>query len=158
MTWSAGRVALSGGLVGLLLGLHLGAVAVAADAGLVRSNVHWNDTDGNRIEAHAAGMLQTADGTWVWFGESKKTSDLSTHGVNAYTSASLAGPWKSAGQVLSQGQIKASIPGPYVVERPKVLYNKKTSKYVMWFHLDDAHYQFRCDWWQLALRDPNTSH
>jgi hypothetical protein len=32
--------------------------------------------------------------------QSKKTSDLSDHGVNCYSSASLAGPWTFEGQVL----------------------------------------------------------
>ena len=36
---------------------------------------HWNDTDGNRIEAHSAGMLQSPlDERWYWYGESKKAS------------------------------------------------------------------------------------
>ena len=33
--------------------------------------------------------------------------------------------------------------GPWIVERPKVLYNKVTKKYVMWFHLDSPGYKFR---------------
>lgn len=36
-----------------------------------------------------------------------------------------------------------AFPGPYVIERPKVLYNNKTRKYVMWFHLDSSNYQYR---------------
>jgi len=27
-----------------------------------------------------------------------------------------------------------------VLERPKVIYNEKTKKYVMWMHIDDANY------------------
>ena len=33
--------------------------------------------------------------------------------------------------------------GPWIVERPKVLYNKVTKKYVMWFHLDNPTYTMR---------------
>ena len=37
---------------------------------------HWNDTDGKRIEAHAAGLLLApTDGRWYWYGESKKLDD-----------------------------------------------------------------------------------
>ena len=108
-------------------------------------DAHWNDTDGNRIEAHAAGMLQSdTDHRWYWYGESKKTSSLAEHGVNLYSADSLAGPWKSEGQVLRQADITiANQTGPFVVERPKVLYNKKTQQYVMWFHLDTAGYGYR---------------
>ncbi|EDQ89223.1 uncharacterized protein MONBRDRAFT_32422 [Monosiga brevicollis MX1] len=105
---------------------------------------HWLDTDGNRIEAHGAGMLQSPqNGMWYWYGESKKTDDLSTHGINAYRASSLSGPWTFIGQVIQQSDVKTSISGPFVIERPKVIFNNKTSKYVMWFHLDDSNYQFR---------------
>ena len=36
--------------------------ASAGASTIVKPDVHWNDTDGNRIEAHAAGMLQAEDG------------------------------------------------------------------------------------------------
>ena len=32
----------------------------------------------------------------------------------------------------------ASPVGPFVVERPKVLYNNMTKKFVLWFHLDNV--------------------
>merc|ERR1712224_553830 len=32
--------------------------------------------------------------------------------------------------------------GPWIVERPKVLYNTKTTMYVLWFHLDQPGYRF----------------
>ena len=76
------------------------------------------DTDGKRIEAHAAGMLQSAaDSRWYWFGESKKLDDskdphkYDTQGVNCYSSATIAGPWKNEGQVLKQSDI--SVPGAH---------------------------------------------
>lgn len=105
---------------------------------------HWNDTSGNRIEAHSAGMLQSPiDRRWYWYGESKKTGSLAEHGVNCYSAPDISGPWKFEGQVLKQSDIKVATPGPYVVERPKVLYNKQTQKFVMWFHLDTAGYTYR---------------
>jgi len=106
---------------------------------------HWNDTEGHRIEAHGAGMLQSPlDHRWYWYGESKKTGKLSDHGVNCYSADSVAGPWKNHGQVLSQQAISVKgVSGPFVVERPKVVYNEKSKTFVMWFHLDNAGYQFR---------------
>jgi hypothetical protein len=127
----------------LLLLLSLGVSSHASN--IVYSDTHWNDTAGERIEAHAAGMLQSpGDQRWYWYGESKKDSLLASHGVNCYSAPTIAGPWKNEGQVLSQSQIVApGAKGPFVVERPKVLYNAKTKKYVMWFHLDDAGYKYR---------------
>eukprot|EP00928_Gymnodinium_smaydae_P041127 TRINITY_DN2783_c1_g1_i1.p1 TRINITY_DN2783_c1_g1~~TRINITY_DN2783_c1_g1_i1.p1 ORF type:complete len:632 (+),score=98.12 TRINITY_DN2783_c1_g1_i1:69-1964(+) len=111
----------------------------------------WVDSDGKKIEAHGAGLLQsTVDGRWYWFGESKKTGgagnlDGSLGGsINCYSAERLSGPWKNEGQALKQTAITLmGMPRPYIVERPKVLFNQKTGKYVMWFHLDSSDYKFR---------------
>ena len=115
--------------------------------GFNESCPHWLDTDGNRIEAHSAGMFQDpATKRWFWYGESKKTSNLADHGVNCYSSASIAGPWKNEGQVIKQKDLPSTIngqKGPFIIERPKVLFNKKTKKFVCWFHLDTNGYKYR---------------
>lgn len=112
---------------------------------IVRSNTHWNDTDGHRIEAHAAGMMQSpVDGRWYWYGESKKVSAWGDHGVNCYSAETIAGPWRNEGQVFDRSDIKQTdSSGPFILERPKVLYNHQTKKFVMWFHLDNEDYTYR---------------
>ena len=137
------------GACAVLSVLCLGVVFASAQSNSSNSTTvfpdqHWMDTDGKRIEAHAAGMLQSAaDSRWYWFGESKKLDDskdphkYDTQGVNCYSSETIAGPWKNEGQVLKQSDI--SVPGahgPWIVQRPKVIFNNKTSKFVMYFHLD----------------------
>jgi hypothetical protein len=63
-------------------------------------------------------------------------------GVNCYSAVNLGGPWVYEGMVLSQNSIwvkeLSDTDRPFIIERPKVLYNDKTSRYVMWFHLDAA--------------------
>ena len=113
----------------------------------------WTDTDGNRIEAHAAGMLQSPlDGKWYWYGETAKgtvESDGSIpHGVNCYSSSDLAGPWQFEGQVLKQSDVHIehharNVTGPFIIERPKVLFNPRTKTFVMWFHLETKGYLYR---------------
>lgn len=118
------------------------ALLAAAEANhIVQSDTHWKDTDGNRIEAHAAGMLQSPiDSRWYWYGESQKTDVISDHGVTCYSAQTIAGPWTNEGMVFTQAQIQQpDCDGPFIVERPKVLYNVKTKKFVMWFHLDAAY-------------------
>ena len=105
-------------------------------ADFVLPDTHWNDTDGKRIEAHAAGMLQSpADQRWYWFGESKKLDDshkdphkYETQGVNCYSAATIAGPWTNKGQVLTQNDIVVpGAHGPWIVQRPKVIFNNHTN-------------------------------
>ena len=109
----------------------------------------WTDTEGNRIEAHAAGMLQSPlDGKWYWYGETAKgtvESDGSMpHGVNCYSSSDLAGPWQFEGQVLKQSDVALDgVTGPFIIERPKVLFNLRTKTFVMWFHLETKGYLYR---------------
>lgn len=102
-------------------------------------NAHWLDSDGSRIEAHAAGILDNPrDGRLYWYGETAKIRNPNDEGgVNCYSAPTIAGPWTFEGQVLTQEDI--TIPnanGPWIVERPKVLYNSATDTFVMWFHLD----------------------
>lgn len=47
--------------------------------------------------------------------------------------------WKYEGALLSK--TSSGDLGPNrVVERPKVIYNKSTKKYVLWMHIDDSGY------------------
>eukprot|EP00966_Prymnesium_polylepis_P284522 6573397-Prymnesium_polylepis.1 len=109
------------------------------------SCAHWMDTDGNRIEAHAAGMLRSPlDGRWYWYGESAKSAvevededSLWDHGVNCYSAAEIGGPWRSEGRALDQLDVRIDdLEPPFIIERPKVLFNALTRQFVMWFHLD----------------------
>ena len=56
--------------------------AGTAGSTTILPDVHWNDTDGNRIEAHAAGMLQAPDSRWYWYGESSKLG--ATHNASKH--------------------------------------------------------------------------
>ena len=110
----------------------------------IRSGIPWNDTDGKSIQAHSAGILiDPIDGSYWWYGESLKTSTLSDHGVNCYHSKDLLN-WINEGEVLGQEQVSIKDhPGPYVIERPKVVWNEKTKLFVMWFHVDSSSYSLR---------------
>jgi len=60
----------------------------------------WRDDKGEPIEAHGAGLMKDpVGGRWYWYGESRKTQNLTSHGVNCYSSDSLAGPWRREGSV-----------------------------------------------------------
>jgi len=107
---------------------------------LISMNTVWRDTKGVPISCNGGGFLKI-HGRWWWYGESRKDAVGISKGVNAYSSASLNGPWKFEGQVLTSidfGLLVGVLDegSSIVVERPKVIYSSKTNQYVMWCHLD----------------------
>ncbi|MEI8372875.1 MAG: glycoside hydrolase family 43 protein [Planctomycetota bacterium] len=99
----------------------------------------WLDTDGKPIQAHGGGIL-LRDGVYYWYGEDKTHGDRNRTGIACYSSKNLY-RWKREGVVLPKEAMPPQFRDDGVVERPKVLYNAKTSKFVMWMHLDDSAYR-----------------
>lgn len=93
----------------------------------------WRDSNGDTINAHGGGILYS-NKNYYWFGE--KRNRHGSEGVNVYSSKNLH-DWKYEGVALAPSDDTLSdIRKGCVMERPKVIYNKKTKKYVMWFHLE----------------------
>jgi len=118
----------------------------------------WPDLDGKPIDAHGAGFFydeQTE--TYYWYGEYHK-GGWPAVGVRVYSSKDLMN-WTDGGMALTTLQsmddfdndpliselyagredrvdIWADIRRGRIIERPKVIYNDKTKKYVMWAHMD----------------------
>jgi hypothetical protein len=96
----------------------------------------WPDNGGKHINAHGGGILFYND-TYYWFGEyrlPRLEKDKSRYGVSCYSSKDLLN-WKNEGLVLTVINDTSSALRPgCIIERPKVIYNNKTGKFVMWFH------------------------
>lgn len=94
----------------------------------------WPDTDGNHIQAHGGGITKIKD-TYYWYGESRaKDLDPNRRFVGCYSSKDLIN-WQFRGNVLEMAN-PDTLASNWVLERPKVYYNKMTKKYVMYFHVD----------------------
>lgn len=115
--------------VALLIGV-IGIMAIAkADAAPLTINtggIVWKDTDGNQINAHGTGMLQVGN-TFHWYGENRSKAGKSA-GISCYSSTDLVN-WTFKNQVLSHSNPGLS---DSQFERPKVIYNSTTKKYVLW--------------------------
>lgn len=98
----------------------------------------WYDLDSVHINAHGGGML-IHEGIYYWFGEHKtagRGGNTARIGISCYSSGDLYN-WKREGVALSASDDPESeIVRGCVMERPKVIYNQKTGKFVMWFHLE----------------------
>ncbi len=104
----------------------------------------WKDTDGNDIHAHG-GCIIFHDGYYYWYGEDRRAD----HYVSCYRSKNLAS-WEFRNWILGSGsQVKEyrvktrlSLLNPdgtkVNIERPKVLFNEKTGRFVMWAHFENG--------------------
>lgn len=99
----------------------------------------WTDNHGIHINAHGGGLLKVGK-TWYWFGEHKVEGGIGNTaqvGVHCYSSRDLYN-WKDEGIALRvvTNDPEHDITQGCILERPKVIFNRKTKKYVMWFHLE----------------------
>ena len=108
----------------------------------ITSGLLINDTDGNPLHAHGAGLFQPDSAPqkklFYMVGTSQKMPPhWLSRSINLYSSDDLQN-WDFEGIIFESSQVDAGISGDVRIERPKLLYNLKTETYVMWFHLDDA--------------------
>jgi len=99
----------------------------------------WFDNDSVHINAHGGGIL-FYEGKYYWYGEHKIAGEAGNKahvGVSCYSSTDLYN-WKNEGIALSvvKTDTTSEIAEDCILERPKVIYNAKTKKFVMWFHLE----------------------
>jgi hypothetical protein len=100
----------------------------------------WNDTSGNPLQLHGLGIIK-AGGTWYGFGEDKNGetgANTSFQDIPCYSSTNLT-TWTRQGTALARQSSGDLGPGR-IVERPKVLHNPTTGKYVMYVHIDNSSY------------------
>lgn len=67
-----------------------------------------------------------------------KTNGTAFININCYSSTNLV-EWDYEGALLTQTASGDIGPGR-IIERPKIIFNKSTNKYVMWMHIDSAAY------------------
>lgn len=122
-------------LAALFVSMTAGAQRILADD-IVQTGGIFADTDGKHINAHGGGIL-LYKGTYYWFGEHKsETTSSALVGITCYSSKDLK-RWRNRGVALAVSDEKGSeIERGCIMERPKVIYNPTTRKFVMWFHLE----------------------
>lgn len=114
----------------------------------------WNDSNGKPINAHGGGIMYHK-GTYYLFGEIKtgrtwRVPNVSWEcyrteagGVSCYSSKNLKDwEYKRVALTPSISDSTSDIHRSKVIERPKVIYNKKTNKFVMWMHVDSEDYSY----------------
>ena len=140
-------------LFACLFVFYISACTRTHHSGIVPGAV-WYDTEGNPINAHGGGIMYH-DGIYYWYGEYKgdstylldwvKTWECSradAGGISCYSSKDLVN-WSFEGIVLPTvpQDTQSDLHPSQVIERPKVIYNDKTKKFVMWMHIESPDYE-----------------
>lgn len=106
----------------------------ARPADAIRPGEIWPDDRGQHIQAHGGGILKVGD-TYYWFGEDRgRENPRGLRCVGCYSSTNLM-DWTFRNQVLKL-QNPENFGRGWILERPKVFYNARTKKFVMYMHID----------------------
>ena len=120
----------------LSVGFHLVLLAcnVCASGQSIRPGQLWPDDRGRHIQAHGGGILHW-EGAFYWFGEDRsQDNDPNFRYVACYSSTDLA-HWTFRRQVVKLSDPE-QLGSHWVLERPKVFFNPRTKKFVMYAHID----------------------
>jgi hypothetical protein len=104
-----------------------------------RPSQPWLDTKGTHINAHGFCIVEYG-GKFYWYGAHKiagKTEEEKNEaGVGCYVSTDLVN-WINAGLVLDvfAPGMHADLRDAFILDRPKVIYNNATKKFVLYFKL-----------------------
>ncbi|MEO3746422.1 RICIN domain-containing protein [Plantactinospora sp. B5E13] len=99
----------------------------------VTNGTQFTDTNGNVLHAHGGGVLKVG-AYHYWFGENRNP-DNTFRAVSVYRSTDLR-TWEFRNNVLTQSS--AAELQVANIERPKVIYNASTGRYVMWMHKENG--------------------
>lgn len=119
----------------------------------------WYDTNGKLIQAHGGSVLFHED-VYYWYGEDKTNyvpGEKRWHdGVRCYKSVDLYN-WEDMGTILALADdINDPMHPNRIMDRPHILYNKRTKKFVMWVKFagtDEDHYDWMTQYMGIAVSD-----
>lgn len=115
----------------------------------------WLDQQGEHINAHGGGIIYH-DGTYYWYGE--KRGGRNSQGVNVYSSTDLYN-WQFENLAFAPSEDPNSpVTWGSIIERPKVIYNKKRKQFVMFFHLEHKGKGYEAAEVGIAVADSPTDH
>ncbi len=117
----------------------------------IRPGKKWLDTNGKPIQAHGFSVFYDEENErFVWYGENKEKTDgkgtIWHWGVRCYTSKDLYN-WEDKGIIIppTPDDLSSPLHPTYCMDRPHIIYCKKTGKYVAWLKIMlSGHNQSMC--------------
>lgn len=113
----------------------------------IKNGQLWTTDNGATVQAHAPGFVRVGD---IWYMCGEDRSSQWNPDVNLYSSVDLV-HWKFEKKIIQNGVTTSELGSSRMIERPKLLYNKKTQKFVVWCHYESSNYGaseaacFECD-------------
>ncbi|MFF9773355.1 RICIN domain-containing protein [Streptomyces sp. NPDC013978] len=124
----------------MLLALCLALAGALVTAGpaqaapqTITNGTQFTDSGGNPLHAHGGGVLKVGS-YYYWFGENRNADNTFRY-VSAYRSTDLKN-WEFRNHVLTEATDPELATAN--IERPKVIYNAATGKFVMWMHKENG--------------------
>ncbi|MFF6784619.1 RICIN domain-containing protein [Streptomyces sp. NPDC012510] len=124
----------------MLLALCLALAGALATAGpaqaapqTITNGTQFTDSGGNPLHAHGGGVIKVGS-YYYWFGENRNADNTFRY-VSAYRSTDLKN-WEFRNHVLTEATDPELATAN--IERPKVMYNAATGKFVMWMHKENG--------------------
>jgi hypothetical protein len=108
-------------------------VPASAAPVVITNATQFTDTTGAVVHAHGGGVLKVGD-YYYWLGENRNP-DNTFKAVSVYRSTDLKN-WEFRNHALTQSS--AAELQVANIERPKVIYNPTTRKFVMWMHKENG--------------------
>ena len=102
----------------------------------IKNGIEWTDTDGYIVQAHGGNFLHVGN-KWYLIGEDRARSW--NPDVNLYSTEDFVN-WKFEGKVIKNRVTHEELGVSRMIERPKILYNEKTKKFVIWCHWESRNY------------------
>ena len=99
----------------------------------ISNATQFTDVSGAIVHAHGGGMIKVGS-YYYWFGENRNDNGTFKY-VSCYRSTDLR-TWEFRNNVLTQSS--AAELAVANIERPKVIYNAATGKYVLWAHWENG--------------------
>lgn len=126
----------------------------------LKNGLPWYDTNGNVIHAHG-GHIVKFGGIYYWYGENREDNIY----VSCYSSNDLMN-WRFENNILTTNSKTEDIgiskdlslvnsSKKVNIERPKIVFNEKTQKYIMWAHYENGE-NYSCSAIALASSDTPT--
>lgn len=113
----------------------------------IQNGLLWKTTTGATVQAHAPGFVRVGD---IWYMCGEDRSNWWNPDVNLYSSTDLV-KWKFEKKIIQNKITTPELGSSRMIERPKLMYNAKTDKFLVWCHYESGNYGaseaacFECD-------------